>query len=722
MAKPLQSASIAAPGFYGLNTQESSITLAAGFALQADNCVIDKYGRLGARKGWQLLTSGHTGVNLLGAHEFIDINGDRYFGAWSDTGFYIVDGSTLTPVTYSGSSTIEDGNWQAVTLNDAAYLFQRGYEPIYFNPTTGVLDDVTSATNTATVTMVNTWDVTLLNTHVISATHSGTVAEITHLNHRLATGDEVIISGANETEYNGTFTITVLDDNTYEYTMSSSPSQDATGTVLANSKIAVVEHDSHGFATGDEVKISGANETGYNGTFTIHVTSNDEYYYEMSSIPTQDATGTTVASIEKITVSHTYHRLLDGTEVTFSGATPSDYNGTFTITVIDSNSYYFTIPSIPTSNASGTITATWDKGTPPSANTVISAYGRLWAADTEENKTTVYWSNLLDGTSWEDGTAGSIDLSSVLVKGNDEIVALGAHAGRLIIFCKDNVVIYGDTDGDTSLNPATMKLVEVISGVGCISRDSVQNTGTDILFLAKDGLRSLGRLIQEKSQPMRDLSKNIRDELVRAVLDSDPTAVKSVYSASEAFYLLLIPEYKRIYCFDTRSMLQDGSARVTVWDNQVQTNMIEANNTLYFTGIDGMSRYYGYSDNGNSYTIKYYTNYFDFGDATKQKFLKRLSTTLIGGSGQDMVVKVGYDYEDSYTSFPVSIATQNNAEYGVAEYNTTAEYTIGTLSDTVRAPVGGSGGVIQVGFEATIEGSQLSIQKLDIYTKEGRVY
>jgi hypothetical protein len=722
MAKPLQSASIAAPGFFGLNTQESSITLAAGFALQADNCVIDKYGRLGARKGWQLLTSGHTGVNLLGAHEFIDINGTRYFGAWSDDSFYIVDGSTLTSVTYSGSSTITKGNWQAATLNDAAYLFQRGYEPIYFNPTTGVLDDVTSATNTATVTMLNTWGVTLLNTHVIAATHSGTVAEITHLNHRLATGDEVIISGANETEYNGTFTITVLDDNTYEYTMSSSPSQDATGTVLANSKIAVVEHDSHGFVTGDEVKISGANETGYNGTFTIHVTSNDEYYYEMSSIPTQDATGTTVASIEKITVSHTYHRLLDGTEVTFSGATPSDYNGTFTITVIDSNSYYFTIPSIPTSNASGTITATWDKGTPPNANTVISAYGRLWAADTEDNKTTVYWSNALDGTSWEDGTAGSIDLSSVLVKGNDEIVALGAHAGRLIIFCKDNVVIYGDTDGDTSLNPATMKLVEVINGVGCISRDSVQNTGTDILFLAKDGLRSLGRLIQEKSQPMRDLSKNIRDELVRAVLTSDPTEVKSVYSASEAFYLLLIPEYERVYCFDTRSMLEDGSARVTVWDNQVQTNMIEANNTLYFTGIDGMSRYYGYTDNGNSYTIKYYTNYFDFGDSTRQKFLKRLSTTLIGGSGQDIVLKVGYDYDDSYRSFPIEIATQSNAEYGVAEYNTTAEYTVGTLSDTVRAPVGGSGGVLQVGFEAKINGSQLSIQKLDIYTKEGRVY
>ena len=85
-------------------------------------------------------------------------------------------------------------------------------------------------------------------------------------------------------------------------------------------------------------------------------------------------------------------------------------------------------------------------------------------------------------------------------------------------------------------------------------------------------------------------------------------------------------------------------------------------------------------------------------------------------------MKAGYDYDDSYRSFPVSIATQANSEYGKAEYNTTAEYTVGTLSDVVRAPMGGSGGVLQIGFEATINGSQLSIQKLDMYIKEGRVY
>jgi len=97
MTKPLQSASIAAPGFFGLNTQESGITLESGFALQATNCVIDKFGRLGARKGWSFLDE-VTDANLQGMHRFVDIDAAEYFGAWSEDTFYIYSAGTLTPM------------------------------------------------------------------------------------------------------------------------------------------------------------------------------------------------------------------------------------------------------------------------------------------------------------------------------------------------------------------------------------------------------------------------------------------------------------------------------------------------------------------------------------------------------------------------------------------------------------------------------------------------
>jgi len=43
----------------------------------------------------------------------------------------------------------------------------------------------------------------------------------------------------------------------------------------------------------------------------------------------------------------------------------------------------------------------------PSANTVLAAYGRLWAADTVTNKTTVWFTDVLDGAKYQTGTSGA---------------------------------------------------------------------------------------------------------------------------------------------------------------------------------------------------------------------------------------------------------------------------------------------------------------------------
>lgn len=590
MAKQLTAASIAAPGFYGLNTQASSVTLDAGFALQADNCVIDKYGRLGARKGYTYLTS-----------------------------------TVVKNVTITSSGT-------TATVTDANH------------------------------TLVN--DATL-----------GYVV------------DPVVIAGATQTEYNGSYTVTVVDSSTYTYTFAGSATTPATGTITAT-------------YSSDGIDIKGAHEfIDINGIKYFGCWSDTDFYVRSGSSLVQIAYGGTPPTT-------------DG----WQAATLNDYALLFHR---DHAPIYFN----PTTGVLADI-STVGKGTPPQGNTVLSAFGRIWTADTASNKTTVYFSSLLDGTDWQT-TTGVLELSSVLVKGNDEIVALGAHNGRLIIFCKNNIVIYGDSNNfqDDSLDVSTLQLVDIISGVGCVARDSVQNIGNDLVFLSATGIQSLGRVIQEKSQPLNNYSLNVRDDLVRDVTSADPETIKSAYCAHEAFYLLLIPEFKRVYCFDTRSILEDGSARVTIWDNQTHFNLIETQELgLVFCNANGLALYNGYADNGVAYEMKYYTNYFDFGDATQTKYLKRLSTTVVGGSGQTLKLKVGYDYDDSYTTFPINLGSQDNSEYGIAEYNTTAEYTVGTLADTLRAPMGGSGSVIQVGFEATINGTALSIQKLDIYIKQGRIY
>ena len=88
---------------------------------------------------------------------------------------------------------------------------------------------------------------------------------------------------------------------------------------------------------------------------------------------------------------------------------------------------------------------------------------------------------------------------------------------------------------------SNISLNDVIVGTGCIARDSVQVIGTDLVFLSDSGLRSLGRTIQEKSAPLRDLSKNVRDNFLALVAVENKEEIRSVYYEKEAFYLLTFP-------------------------------------------------------------------------------------------------------------------------------------------------------------------------------------
>ena len=78
MAQQLQNITVAAPGFFGLNTQDSPVGGNPSFASIADNCVIDQLGRIGARQGWEAVST--NGSSVLGSsrgietmYEFIDL-------------------------------------------------------------------------------------------------------------------------------------------------------------------------------------------------------------------------------------------------------------------------------------------------------------------------------------------------------------------------------------------------------------------------------------------------------------------------------------------------------------------------------------------------------------------------------------------------------------------------------------------------------------------------
>ena len=516
MSQVLQTASISAPGFFGLNTQDSPLDLAAGFALVATNCIIDRYGRIGSRKGWTKVnaSSGNLGSNAPAViHELVQTDGTLTVLFAGNNKIFKLSGTTVTELTYGGGGsapTITASNWSCASLNGITYFFQTGHDPIIYDP-------------------------------AVSTTTYRRVTE----------------------------------------------------------------------------------KTGYVGTV-------------------------------------------------------------------------------------------------PSGNIVISAYGRLWVADTATDNTTVYFSDLLAGYVWSTGTAGSLNTNLVWPNGADNITGLAAHNNFLIIFGQRQILVYS---GATS--PATITLADTVASLGCIARDSIQSTGKDVLFLSNSGVRSFARTIIEKSVPIGDLSKNVRNDLMLSVSGETASNIKSVYSETEAFYLLVLPVTKQVYCFDTRGQLQDGSYRVTTWDSIEPSALFARRNGDVLIGKTGyIGKYTGSLDDTSVYRFQYYTNHADLGDANVTSLLKRIKVVVIGGSNQYVTIKWGFDFATNYLSTNANIPTQGVSEYGVAEYGANgvpaAQYSSGVAIQTLSASVSGSGKIVQTGYESNINGNALSIQRIEIQSKNGK--
>jgi hypothetical protein len=258
-------------------------------------------------------------------------------------------------------------------------------------------------------------------------------------------------------------------------------------------------------------------------------------------------------------------------------------------------------------------------------------------------------------------------------------------------------------------------------GTGCIARDSVVAVGgTDILFLSATGVQSLQRIIQEKSLPFRDVSKNVRDDLLSNANSELADNIKATYYSTDAFYLLSIPSTNTVYCFDTRGALETGAARATIWREITPTAFcVTENRDLYIGKAGYIGRYYGQDDNSAAYRMSYYTNYFDMEQPAALKILKKVNIITIGGSAQALVMKWGYDYTANYNSGTVVLDAQTVSEYGVGEYNI-ATYNNGIVLDTAQMQTTGAGKVIQLGFESDINGSPLSVQKIDFSIKLGK--
>lgn len=217
-------------------------------------------------------------------------------------------------------------------------------------------------------------------------TSASTTATVTHAGHGYSTGDVITISGATQTEYNGTYTITVSSSSVFTYTFAGSGTSPATGTIKmvksgvssSGDLVTVVTPVEHGYVTGADITITGATQTEYNGRWNITVVDANTFTYQFTGSSAATATGTiqysdmsnywkalgsqvTLTSITRVsqtaTATKNSHGFSNGQYVTIAGATQTEYNGTFAISNVTANTFDYTVTGAPATPATGTITA-----------------------------------------------------------------------------------------------------------------------------------------------------------------------------------------------------------------------------------------------------------------------------------------------------------------------------------------------------------------------------
>lgn len=349
-------------------------------------------------------------------------------------------------------------------------------------------------------------------------------------------------------------------------------------------------------------------------------------------------------------------------------------------------------------------------------NCGIAAYGRIWSARSDTDRITVQWSDTLTFQKWTAGTSGSLNLYGVWPQGGDEIVALAAHNNQLIIFGKKQTLIYTGAK-----DPSTMTLYDVIGNSGCAGRDTVQNTPQDILYLSFNGIQSLARTIQERSAPLVTASRTVNDDIKNLLnLTVSPSSIKAIYSPVDSMYLISFTEYDTTYYLDLRMPFNDGSYRAAVWMFIAPKSFCYSIDQVLYLGKPGyLGTHTGYLDNTASYRMTYYTPWIDFGDPVRTSILKKVVASIGGSSTQSVIFKWGLDYVSAASSgTKPSTAFSSVAEYKIAEFML-AEYTRGGYIAAISIPMSGTGKVVQLGIECQVTGHPISIQRLDVFTKDG---
>jgi len=417
---------------------------------------------------------------------------------------------------------------------------------------------------------------------ISSITYADTTATLTTAApHDLTTGYYVSITGATPTEYNGVYKITVISTTAFTYRLTSSVSSNATvvGTYVnqaftpVNTLMNYTENVSYKlFAVADDTiyeskqnpavpvftgltsdKLEFVNLTNTAGHYLVACNGADPtmiydgsnwFYVATTSTAQTISTITHVGAVATLTTAAP-HGLVDNNRVTITGATSSEYNGTYVINVTGASTFEYTMASTPAANA--TVVGTY---------TVIGITG----VDSSRFANVNLFKNRLYFTEKQSLTCWYLDVDSIggpatplyfggIARNGGYLQAMGTwtlDAGQgaddyaVFVTSMGEIIVYNGTDPD---NADTWALKGVWQLGQTFSRRCFFKWSGDLLLLTQDGLVPLSSALQSSRLDPR---VNLTDKIYFAVSQAATVYFANFgwqinYFASENMLILNIP-------------------------------------------------------------------------------------------------------------------------------------------------------------------------------------
>ena len=364
---------------------------------------------------------------------------------------------------------------------------------------------------------------------------------------------------------------------------------------------------------------------------------------------------------------------------------------------------------------------------------------RMVAIGDPTNPNTGYYSDVINGDiCLSGGTSGSVTLE-------DKVIGVQSFRDNVILFCKNSIYKI------VNLGDATnQQVVPISKNIGCVSKNTIQEIGGDLIFLAQDGLRTLAATDKIDDTELGTVSRPVNRIIVKDIvalantLDLASVVIKeknqyrlfysaSAYTGGDGGRSTDISESKGIGATLTSRGLQ--FFELEGMQCKAIASTIDLNNTevIYHGDRHGAilthdveEAFFTNAANANIRAV-YRTPFLDFGDMGTQKTLSYVNLKIEPEGIITPVLGVRFGEENYSPAQPADITMPRltlASNFGEARFFQTnvADFNFGALSTPlVRQAVQGSGNTIQLKVTSDDQQACYVIQGLYInYYPSGR--